>query len=70
MTDFLERLPWRLASLAGLLVGIASLIAGTDSWVSLLRVGAAFLIFGGLGTALRALMRSPAPRETGAGPAG
>ncbi len=61
MTDFLERLPWRLGALAGLLVGAASLIAGADPWPSLLRVGAAFLIFAGLGAALRALLRVAPP---------
>ena len=61
MTEFLERLPWRLGALAGLLVGAVSLIAGADPWVSLLRVGAAFLIFAGLGLALRILMRGSPP---------
>ena len=59
MTDFLERLPWRLASLAALVVGAARLSAGTESWVCLQWAGVAFLIFGGLGLALRALMRGP-----------
>jgi hypothetical protein len=61
MTEFLERLPLRLGALGGLLVGGASLIAGVDPWVSLLRVGLAFVVFGGLGLGLRALMGKPPP---------
>ena len=63
MTEFLERLPWRLGAVAGLLVGAASLIAGTDPWVSLLRVGAAFLTFAVLGIAMRTLMRGHPPPD-------
>lgn len=59
MTDFIERLPLRLAALAGLLVGAASVFAGADAWAALIRVGAAFFIFGILGLGLRALLREP-----------
>ncbi len=70
MSDFVERLPWRLAALAGLLIGAAGLLAGTDLWVSLLRVGAAGVVFGGLGVGLRALLRHGAtPPKPGAKPA-
>lgn len=58
MTEFVERLPWRLAALAGLLVGATSLFGGTDIWATLLRVGAAFAVFGLLGLGLRALLLS------------
>lgn len=58
MTEFVERLPWRLAALAGLLVGATSLFGGTDIWATLLRVGAAFAVFGLLGMGLRALLLS------------
>lgn len=54
-----ERLPWRLAALAGLLVGAISGASGTDLWVCLLRVGLAFALFFALGLALRAALRLP-----------
>ena len=56
--EFVERLPWRIAALAGLVVGAVSLWAGIDLWVSLLRVGVAFAVFGLTGLGLRALLRS------------
>lgn len=56
MSEFVERLPWRLAALAGLLVGATSLLGGTDIWITLLRVGAALAVFGLLGLGLRALL--------------
>ena len=57
MNQFVERLPWRVAALAGLTVGAISLAGGVDAWGSLLRVGAAFLLFGLLGLALRAILQ-------------
>lgn len=57
MNPFLEHLPWRVASLAGLMVGAISLATGADVWVCLLRVGAAFFVFGVLGLGLRAVLR-------------
>jgi hypothetical protein len=65
MNPFLEHLPWRVASLAGLMVGAISLATGADVWTGLLRVGAAFFFFGVLGVGLRAVLRqgvsSPPP---------
>lgn len=61
MNLFAERLPWRIAALAGLLVGGISLASGADPWVCLLRVGVAFALFGALGLGLRAVLRSEAP---------
>ena len=58
---FAERLPWRIAALAGLLVGGISLAWGADPWECLLRVGAAFALFGALGLGLRAVLRSGPP---------
>ena len=64
MNHFVERLPWRIAAMAGLVVGAASLWAGTDFWISLLRVGGAFAAFGLAGLGLRALLRQgPPPPE-------
>ena len=61
MNPFLEHLPWRIASLAGLMVGAISLVTGADVWTCLLRVGAAFFLFGTLGLGLRAVLRQSAP---------
>jgi hypothetical protein len=74
MNPFLEHLPWRVASLAGLMVGVISLATGADVWACLLRVGAAFFLFGALGLGLRAVLRQsaavtpppPAPTKPGA----
>lgn len=60
MKLFVEHLPWRVASLAGLLVGGISLATGADVWNSLLRVGMAFLVFGLIGLGLRAVLRQSA----------
>lgn len=63
-----EHLPWRVAALAGLIVGGISLAYGSDVWTCLIRVGAAFLLFGLAGLALRAVMQigsaPPKTRET------
>ena len=58
MNHFVERLPWRIASLAGLLVGGISLLTGAEPWTCLLRVGAAFAVFALAGFALRLLLQS------------
>ena len=58
MNHFVERLPWRIAALAGLLVGGISLLTGADPWTSLLRVAAAFAVFGAAGFALRLLLQT------------
>lgn len=58
---FVERLPLRIAALAGLLVGGISLASGADAWICLLRVGAAFALFGALGLGLRAVLHSGPP---------
>ena len=58
MNNFVERLPWRIAALAGLLVGGVSLLTGAGPWTCLLRVGAAFAVFGAAGFALRFLLHN------------
>ena len=58
MNHFVERLPWRIAALAGLLVGGISLLTGADFWTTLLRVSAAFAVFGAAGLALSVFLRS------------
>ena len=71
MNQFLEHLPWRVASLAGLMVGAISLATGADIWACLLRVGAAFFLFGAFGLGLRAVLRQSAavtPPPPGPGP--
>ena len=64
MNSSVEHLPWRIAAVAGLVVGAVSLWAGTGLWVTLLRVGAAFAAFALLGLGLRAVLRqgADAPR--------
>ena len=58
MNNFdVEHLPWRVAALAGLIVGGISLAGGSEIWTCLLRVGAAFLVFALAGLLLRAVMR-------------
>ena len=52
-----EHLPWRVAALAGLLVGGISLATGAEVWTCLLRVGAAFLLFALIGLVLRAALQ-------------
>jgi len=61
MNPFVEHLPWRVAALAGLVVGGVSFAAAVDVWTCLLRVGAAFVLFGLGGLALRSALRQPAP---------
>ncbi len=63
MNDFARRLPWRLAALAGLLIGGISLAGGTDPWQCLLRAAVAFAVFAGLGLGLRALLEASGPAE-------
>ncbi|MCW3061735.1 MAG: hypothetical protein JWQ02_3556 [Capsulimonas sp.] len=64
MNHFVERLPWRLAALAGLLVGAVSLANSTDVWICLIRSAAAFVIFGFLGVILRNILTQQ-PQHTG-----
>ncbi len=64
MNHFVERLPWRIASLAGLLVGGISLLTGADPWTCLWRVGAAFIVFGAAGFALGILLQNADPPPT------
>ena len=55
-------LPWRIASLAGLLVGGLSLLSGAGFWTCLLRVAVAFAVFAAAGFGLQfVLQNSDAP---------
>lgn len=57
-------LPWRIASLAGLLVGGISLLYGVGPWTCLLRVAVAFAVFGAAGFGLQfALQAEPPPGQ-------
>ena len=60
---FAHFLPWRVASLAGLLVGGLSLYQRVDVWDCLLRVGAAFFLFALLGLGLRATLQDKGPSD-------
>ena len=54
-------LPWRIASLAGLLVGGISLLTGAGVWTCLLRVAIAFAVFGAAGFALKTVLQAEPP---------
>ena len=61
--NYFASLPWRIASLAGLLVGGISLLTGAGAWTCLLRLAAAFAVFGVAGFGLKfALQAEPAAR--------
>ena len=69
MNDFLAAIPWRLASLAALIVGIVSFaVAAADVWTALEHVGAAFVVFFLIGTIARAML-SAGGRRTDPAPA-
>lgn len=51
-------LPWRIASLAGLLVGGLSLLSGASSWTCLLRVAVAFAVFAAAGFGLQFVLQN------------
>jgi len=54
-------LPWRIASLAGLLVGGISLLYGASAWTCLLRVAAAFAVFAAVGFGLKLVLLADQP---------
>ena len=54
-------LPWRIASLAGLLVGGISLLSGADPWTCLLRVAVAFAVFAAAGFGLQFALQAEPP---------
>ena len=54
-------LPWRIASLAGLLVGGISLLYGAGVWTCLLRVTLAFAVFGLAGFGLKIVLQADPP---------
>ena len=56
-------LPWRIASLAGLLVGGISLLYGAGFWTCLLRVAAAFVVFGAAGFGLQFALQAEPPDQ-------
>lgn len=59
MNSFLERLPWRLAAIAALLVGGVSWLNGTEFWTCFERMGAAGAAFGAGGLMLKLLLLDP-----------
>ena len=54
-------LPWRIASLAGLLVGGISLLYGVGPWTCLLRVAVAFAVFTAAGFGLQFVLQAEPP---------
>jgi hypothetical protein len=57
MNEFLNTLPWRLASIAALAVGIVTLATGAaDAWGGVERVGIAFAAFYIIGSVAKALL--------------
>ena len=65
MNDFLQALPWRLAALAGLVIGIVSFIgAQVDFWFGVGRVAAAFALFFVIGSVARTLLIVATPENS------
>ena len=60
MDEFIDRLPARLAGLAGLLVGSVSLYGGTSLLGVSERVVVAMIVFGALGATFRLLIQQSA----------
>ena len=58
-------LPWRIASLAGLLVGGVSLLTGAGAWTCLIRVAIAFVVFGVAGFGLKLVLQAEPPPVPG-----
>lgn len=58
-------LPWRIASLAGLLVGGISLLYGAGPWTCLLRVAVAFAVFAAAGFGLQLALQAEPPPAPG-----
>jgi len=57
MNEFLNALPWRLASIAALAVGIVTLATGAaDAWTGIERVGIAFFVFFVIGSFAKSLL--------------
>ena len=54
-------LPWRIASLAGLLVGGISLLTGAGAWTCLIRVAVAFVVFAAAGYGLKLVLQAEPP---------
>ena len=58
-------LPWRIAALAGLVVGAISLATGAGFGTCLLRVGTAFAVFAAAGYGLSLLLQVGSPPAPG-----
>ena len=63
MNDFIDRLPVKVAALAGLVVGAISLYRGTSFTGSVERVIMAMVAFGLIASVLRALMQHSASEQ-------
>ena len=63
--NYFAGLPWRIAALAGLIVGAISLLTGAGPWTSLLRVSVAFVVFGAAGFGLSLLLQADPPPAPG-----
>lgn len=64
MDEFIDRLPVRIAALAGLLVGAVSLYRGASVFGALERVLAAMAVFGVLGAFMRLLIKQSTLEQT------
>jgi hypothetical protein len=58
-------LPWRVAALAGLLVGGISLLSGAGPWTCLVRVALAFAVFAAAGFGLQFVLLAEPPPAPG-----
>lgn len=66
--NYFVGLPWRIASLAGLLVGGLSLLSGAGAWTCLLRVVVAFVVFAAAGFGLQIVLHADPPPKRPSGP--
>ena len=63
MNNAFDSLPWLLASISALLVGVASMVSGAIVWEALARAGLAFVVFGLIGAVVRRILAAQ-PKDT------
>ncbi len=61
-SDAFDALPWWLAALAALIVGVLTMASAGDVWASLIRSGIAFVVFCVIGFIARQFLKATASR--------